>query len=208
MATGFFFIDDQGKTIDQSIIRGILSMIFLRERPSAKICYDIRPGKITQDMIEQYGGIPVVTKVGHSLIKEQAIKENAYFAGESSGHFFLNTNIGCFEVPMIVILKLLQEFSESGKSVSEYIKPYQKYFHSGEINSIVEQKYENIFQQIEKNYKDAKINKLDGITIEYPDFWFNVRGSNTEPKLRLNLEAKTKEMMEKKRDEVLEIIRS
>ncbi|MCK4553423.1 phosphomannomutase/phosphoglucomutase [Candidatus Parcubacteria bacterium] len=202
-----FFIDEFGRTIDQSIVRGILAMIFLREKPGAKICYDIRPGKITRDMIEQYGGIPVVTKVGHSLIKEQAIKENAYFAGESSGHFFLNMEIGCFEVPVIIILKLLQEFSESNKSVSEYIKPYQKYYHSGEINSQIKKNYEDVFKEIEKKYSEGKINKLDGITVEYSDFWFNVRGSNTEPKLRLNLEAKTKEIMREKRDEVLEIIR-
>ncbi len=202
-----FFVDDQGKIIDQSIIRGILSMLFLKEKPGSKICYDIRPGKITRDMIVENGGVPIVTKVGHSLIKEQALKEGAYFAGESSGHFFLNMNIGCFEVPMIIILKLLEEFSNGNKSVSEYIKPYQKYFHSGEINSIVEKNYEDIFQIIAEKYSNAKQSRLDGITIEYPDYWFNVRGANTEPKLRLNLEAKTKELMENKRDEVLKIIR-
>lgn len=202
-----FFVDDQGKTISQSIIRGILSKIFLREKPGSKICYDIRPGRITRDMIEENGGIPIVTRVGHSLIKEQALKEGAYFAGESSGHFFLNMDIGCFEVPTIIILKLLREFSENGQPVSEYIKPYQKYFHSGEINSVVKDK-EKIFQAILDKYADAQINKLDGITVEYPDFWFNVRDSNTEPKLRLNLEAVNRKKMEEKRDEVLNIINS
>ncbi len=201
-----FFIDNNGEAIGQSIIRGILSMIFLREKPGAKICYDIRPGRITRDLIEENNGIPIVTRVGHSLIKEQAVKEGAYFAGESSGHFFLNMDIGCFEAPVIMILKLLQEFSQSGKTAAEFIKPYKKYYHSGEINSVVENK-EAVFAKIEKMYKDGKINKLDGITVEYSDFWFNVRGSNTESKLRLNLEAKTKEIMEKKRDEVLKIIR-
>lgn len=201
-----FFVDEQGKTIDQSIIRGILSKIFLRERPGSKICYDIRPGRITRDMIEENNGIPIVTRVGHSLIKEQALKENAYFAGESSGHFFLNMDIGCFEIPIIVILKLLQEFSESNLPISEYIKPYQKYFHSGEINSMVEDK-EKIFNAILGKYADGQINKLDGIAIEYPDFWFNVRGSNTESKLRLNLEAVSQKKMEEKRDEILNIIR-
>lgn len=202
-----FFVDNRGKTIDQSIIRGILAKIFLRERPGSKICYDIRPGRITRDMIEESGGIPIVTRVGHSLIKEQALKEGAYFAGESSGHFFLNMDIGCFEVPTIIILKLLQEFSETNLTVSEYIKPYQKYFHSGEINSIIADK-EKVFSAILEKYADAQINKLDGITVEYPDFWFNVRGSNTEPKLRLNLEAVSREKMEEKRDEVLKIINS
>lgn len=201
-----FFIDNNGKTVEQAIIRAILSKIFLREKPGAKICYDIRPGRITRDIIEENKGIPIVTRVGHSLIKEQTIKEGAYFAGESSGHFFLNMDIGCFEVPTIMILKLLQEFSESKKSVADYIKPFQKYFHSGEINLEVENK-DAVLTKIEDKYQDAKINKLDGITVEYSDFWFNVRPSNTESKIRLNLEAKTKELMEKKRDEVLKIIK-
>jgi phosphomannomutase len=202
-----FFVDNLGKTIEQSIIRGILAKLFLRDWPGAKICYDIRPGKITYDLIKENGGIPIVTRVGHSLIKEQALKEGAYFAGESSGHFFLNLSMGCFEMPNIMILKLLEELSVSGKTAAEYIKPYQKYFHSGEINSVVSDK-EAVFKKLEETYADANINKLDGITIEYPDFWFNVRGSNTEPKMRLNLEAVNPEIMEQKRDEVLNIIRS
>lgn len=201
-----FFVDDAGITIEQSIIRGILAKIFLKDRPGSIVCYDIRPGKITRDLIEENGGIPSVTRVGHSLIKEQAIKEGAYFAGESSGHFFLNMEMGCFEIPVIVTLKLLEEFSNINQKVSEYIKQYQRYFHSGEINSTVESK-EKVFSALKEKYQDANINELDGVTIEYPDFWFNVRGSNTEPKIRLNLEAKTKEIMEEKRDEVLQIIR-
>jgi len=202
-----FFVDDTGKTISQAIIRGILAQLFLKDKPGATICYDIRPGKITEDMILEAGGKPVVTKVGHSLIKETALKENAYFAGESSGHFFLNTKMGCFEVPIIVIGKLLQEFSESGIKVSEYIKKYDIYFHSGEINTTVNNK-QKVLNAIEEKYKDGKINKLDGITVEYEDFWFNVRESNTEEKVRLNLEARTKKTMIEKRDEVLEIINS
>jgi len=202
-----FFIDENGNTIDQSIIRGVLAMLFLEEKPGSKICYDIRPGRITRDLIEENNGIPIITKVGHSLIKEQMIKEDAYFAGESSGHFFLNMDIGCFEIPVIIILKLLQEFSKGGKKISEYIRPYQKYFHSGEINSSVDLEYEQIFKRVIGAFPYGKINRLDGITIEYPDFWLNVRGSNTENKLRLNLEAKTKKLMEEKRDEVLDVIR-
>lgn len=203
-----FFVDNNGKTIDQSIIRGILSMIFLKDNPGATICYDIRPGRITRDMILKYGGKPSVTKVGHSLIKEQALKEGAVFAGESSGHFFLKMSHGLYEVPMIVTLKLLTEFSQANKSVAEYIKPYDIYYHSGEINSEVEDK-EGKMKELAEKYKDAKdISWLDGVTIEYDDFWFNVRPSNTEPLLRLNLEAISKEVMKEKRDEVLKIIRN
>ncbi len=202
-----FFVDNNGEPVEPGITRAILCKIFLRENPGAKICYDIRPGKITYDTIIENGGQPIVTRVGHSLIKEKTIEEGAVFAGESSGHFFLNMGEeGCYEVPLIVTLKILAELSLSGLNFSETIKPYKRYFHSGEINSRVENAAEKI-KEIKEKYKDGQQNDLDGITIEYPEFWFNVRGSNTEPLLRLNLEAKTKELMEEKRDEVLGIIR-
>lgn len=201
-----FFIDNEGKTINQAIIRGVLAKIFLKEKPGSKICYDIRPGRITRDLIEKNGGVPIITKVGHSLIKEQMLKENAYFAGESSGHFFLNTAIGCFEVPVIMIGKLLEEFSQSKQSVAKQLKKYEKYFHSGEINFEVEDK-EKVFKNLEKKYSDGQKNLLDGLSLEYPKFWFNVRASNTENKVRLNIEATSKKVMEEKRDEVSNIIK-
>ncbi|MCX6798041.1 MAG: phosphomannomutase/phosphoglucomutase [Candidatus Falkowbacteria bacterium] len=201
-----FFVDNQGETIDQAIIRGILSKIFLRDKPGAKIGYDIRPGKITPDLIIANGGQAVITKVGHALIKEQMLKENIYFAGESSGHFFLNLAIGCFEMPAIMILKLLEELSSSGQTAADYIKPYKKYYSSGEINSDVRDK-NLILKNLANKYKDAELNKLDGLSVTYPDFWFNVRGSNTENKIRLNLEATNSEIMKQKTAEVLKIIR-
>jgi phosphomannomutase len=201
-----FFVDNTGELIDPAIVRGILAQVFLAEKPGAKICYDIRPGRITRDMIEQAGGVPVVTKVGHSLIKAQALVEGAYFAGESSGHFFLNLPYGCFEMPMIMALKLLTAFSKSGQTVEEFVRPLRKYFHSGEINSKVAD-VPTVLEQIKEKYADGQVNLLDGVSVEYPDWWFNVRGSNTEPLIRLNLEARTQELMEQKRDEVLAVIR-
>lgn len=201
-----FFVDDKGQLAEPSIIRGIMSKIVLREHPGAKICYDIRPGRITYDMIVENGGVPIVTKVGHSLIKAQAIKENAEFAGESSGHFFVKMEHGLFEMPMIITLKLLEEISNEDKKFSEILTPLRKYSHSGEINSKVKDK-EYIMRKIEMKYADGKINKLDGITIEYDDFWFNVRTSNTESLLRLNLEAKTEKIMKEKTKEILKVIR-
>ena len=200
-----FFVDNLGKTISPALIRGLLAKIFLEDRPGAKIGYDIRPGKITEDLIKENGGIPVLTRVGHSLIKEQMLKENIYFAGESSGHFFLNSELGCFEYPGLMILKLLILFSENNQPISDYIKPYNKYFLSGEINRVVIDK-EAVFDRLAKKYSDGAITKLDGISISYLDYWFNVRGSNTEPKIRLNLEATSAELMAKKRDEVLNLI--
>ncbi|MGE5425535.1 MAG: phosphomannomutase/phosphoglucomutase [Bacillota bacterium] len=199
-----FFVDEKGEVIDPSIIRGLLARIFLAERPGSKICYDVRPGKITVDLIREAGGIPVLSRVGHSLIKEQMISEDAYFAGESSGHFFLNLSIGCFEMPIIMIGKLLAEFSK-GDKISNFLKPYRRYSHSGEINRSVKDKAA-VFALLEEKYQDAEINRLDGISISYPDFWFNVRASNTEDKVRLNLEALDQATMDKRRDEVLSLI--
>jgi len=203
-----FFVDNAGRAVEPGVIRAMLARIFLRDKPGSRICYDIRPGKITRDVIVKSGGEPVVTRVGHSLIKEQAIRENAYFSGESSGHFFLNMGKdGCYEVPVIVILKILEELSNSGKDFVNYIKPLEKYFHSGEINSVVDDPDAKI-QELKEKFKKGKQNDLDGITIEFDDYWFNVRKSNTESLLRLNLEAKVEVVMKKKRAEVLRIIRS
>jgi phosphomannomutase len=201
-----FFVDNVGETINPAIIRGLLAQSFLADKPGAKIGYDVRPGKITLDLIQAAGGVPVITRVGHSLIKEQMLKEDIYFAGESSGHFYFNSPLGCFEFPGLMILKLLIIFSASDLPISEQVAAYKKYFLSGEINRVVANK-EEVFKQIEAKYADGKITKLDGISVEYPDFWFNVRGSNTEPKIRLNLEAINPSLMSEKRDEILEIIK-
>jgi len=201
-----FFVDDLGRTIEPAIIRGLLAKIFLKINPGCKIGYDIRPGKITPDMILENGGTPVVTRVGHSLIKEQMLRENIYFAGESSGHFFLNLPIGCFEMPNIIIGKLLEEFSNCGQKISNYLIPFKKYFSSGEINNSFIDK-DVVLKKLADKYADGKINYLDGITIEYPEYWFNVRFSNTEAKMRLNLEAVSPEIMAEKRDEVLSVIK-
>jgi len=204
-----FFVDSAGKMIDPAIVRGLLAKVFLEEFPGATICYDIRPGRITRDMIEAADGKPSVTKVGHSLIKEQAIREEAVFAGESSGHFFVKMDHGMFEAPCIVTLKLLQYFSRSNQPTAEQVKPYRKYSHSGEINSTVTDKTA-IMQQIRTQYGPTALHTsdLDGITVEYADYWFNVRASNTESLLRLNLEATTPELCASKTKELLAIIRA
>lgn len=200
-----FFVDDCGITINPAITRGLLAKIFLLDKPGAKVGYDVRPGRITQDLILEGGGLPVLTRVGHSLIKAQMIEENLFFAGESSGHFYLNLPIGCFEMPNIIIVKLLNYFSKIDGRISDYIKRYEKYSHSGEINSPTDDK-ETTFKMIAEKYSDAVINYFDGISVTYPTFWFNVRASNTENKMRLNLEAINPEIMAEKRDEVLKII--
>ncbi|MBI4407920.1 MAG: phosphomannomutase/phosphoglucomutase [Candidatus Kerfeldbacteria bacterium] len=204
-----FFVDNEGKLIEPAMVRGIMAQLFLEQFPGSTICYDIRPGRITRDMIEQYGGKPCVTKVGHSLIKEQALKLGAVFAGESSGHFFVKLPHGTFEAPCIVTLRLLQFFSRSTATVADQIRPLRKYFHSGEINSTVQDKAA-IMEKIKSTYGPTATatSELDGITIEYPDYWFNVRASNTEALLRLNLEATSAALRDAKTTELLNLIRA
>lgn len=201
-----FFLDETGAVIRQEIVRGIMAQLALQEHPGATVCYDIRPGRITRDLIAQAGGRGVVTPVGHSLIKEVMLKEDAVFGGESSGHYFYQFPFGTFEAPIRLIRQFLQFVSEHGKPVSQIVTPYKKYFHSGEINSDVAE-VKTVLERIKTQYADGQLNLLDGVTVEYPDWWFNVRGSNTEPLIRLNLEAKTPELMAQKRDEVLGVIR-
>ncbi len=200
-----FFIDNSGKRIKPEIMRGILARTFLKDNPGATICFDIRPGKITEDMILEAGGKPSVTRVGHSLIKKQMIETGAVFGGESSGHFFVKFPDGVYESPMIACLRFLQVLSESGLSASDFIKPLDRYFHSGEINFEVEDKV-GALAKLKEKYSDAKISDLDGLTFTYSDFWFNVRPSNTESLLRLNLEAIDEQLMREKLIEIKKII--
>ncbi len=198
-----FFVDENGKAVTSVVTRAILAKIFLEDKPGATIAYDIRPGKKTYDVIMAHGGQPLVTRVGHSLIKRAMIDAGAYFSGETSGHFSLNMGAeGCYEVPGVIAMKMLIEISKSGQSFSEYAKQYDSYFLSPEISLRVENA-SAIIERLCKLYADGKQNMLDGLTVDYPDYWFNVRMSNTEPILRVSLEAATKEIMEKETERLV-----
>lgn len=201
-----FFVDDKGRVVEPAILRGLLAQIALREHPGATICYDIRPGKITHDMIVEAGGVPSVTRVGHSLIKEQMRSVGAVFGGESSGHFFYAFPTGVYEGPVTVAAQILQEMTRREMKLSEIVESLERYVHSGEINFVVEDKA-GMMERLKQKFSDGELMTLDGITITYPDFWFNVRASNTEPKLRLNLEAVDRATMEAKRDEIIAFIK-
>ena len=199
------FLDEKGERLDPAVLRGLISQIVLRDHPGANICYDIRPGKITIDMIEEAGGTPVVTRVGHSLIKEKMREVDAPFAGESSGHFYYRYESGSYDGPVTLAVQLLQELTRRGVKLSDVANEYARYVHSGEINFKVEDK-QAMIDKIKAAYPEGELNELDGITITFEDFWFNVRPSNTESKLRLNLEAVDQETMEKRRDEIIGLI--
>ena len=200
-----FFIDENAETIPADFITCLIAEKILKKNKGEKVLYDLRSSWITKETIEAFGGKPLMCRVGHAFIKEQMRKEKAIFAGELSGHFYFRDNFYT-DSGVIAALKVIQIISEKGKKLSELVKPLKKYFASGEINSEVEDKEEKM-KELAKIYGDGKISYLDGIRVDYKDWWFNVRPSNTEPLLRLNLEAKTKELMETKRDEVLNIIR-
>lgn len=200
-----FFFDELGKMIDPAIVRGVIAQVVLRSYPGAAIGYDIRPGKITQDLIEEAGGKPFVTRVGHSLIKERMIEKDAVFSGESSGHFYYRYDTGSYDGPVTVAVQFLQELTRSGMKASEFVGQFERYVHSGEINFEVEDKTAMI-EKIKQHFADGEFNDLDGISITYDDFWFNVRPSNTESLLRLNLEAVDQATMEQRRDEIIALI--
>lgn len=201
-----FFFDETGARVEPSIVRALLAENILREHPGAKVCYDIRPGRITPERIAAAGGVPVVTRVGHSLIKEHAIREGAKFAGESSGHMFFWYRDGFFEIPMLAIVKILEEIARAGKKVSEMATPYRKYTHSGEINFVVRDT-KAVLDALADKYNDACLSWLDGLTIEYPDWWANVRASNTEPKVRLAVEAVNRDVMEARVREISDVMK-
>jgi len=203
-----FLFDENGDAIEPEILRGLIGQIILRTHPGAPIGYDIRPGKITEDMIKESGGIPFATRVGHSFIKQAMIKRDSIFAGESSGHMYYTLPQGSFEAPVTVIAQILAEMTETGKSLSQIVAPFRgRYAHSGEQNFKVTSP-PDVISALKEKYSDGEIIELDGLSVNYQDFWFNVRASNTQPLLRLNLEAVSSEMMEEKTKEITDFIKS
>ena len=159
---------------------------------------------IIKDVVKENGGVPIMGKIGHTFIKKRMRKEDVFFAGEFSGHYFLGFPY-FFEVPLFVLFKVLEEISRSGKTISQLIRPFQKYFPSGQINLKVEDK-EKKLKELEGKFKKGKISHLDGLRIDFKDWWFNVRPSNTEDLLRIVVEAKTKSLMQGKLKQIKKII--
>lgn len=198
------FVDETGQIIPMDLVTGLISRVLLETNPDSIILYDLRSSRAVKEVIEESGGIAHECRVGHAFIKQQMVEENALFAGELSGHYYFQANKNG-EVSTLAAFTLLNLMTETDKKISELIQDLRRYHHSGEINSEVNDK-DAVILKLKKKYADGKLSELDGIKIDFPDWWFNVRASNTEPVLRLNCEAKTLEMMEQKRDELLAII--
>ncbi len=205
-----FIIDNKGQTIPSPILYTILAEIELEQNPSDTYAYEIRMGRLVEAEFENKTAKLVQTPVGHSLIKKIMIDNNAVFGGEISGHYFFRMPFGTFEAPALLVIKLLNYLSSQDKPLSEIVDQYRRFVSSGEVNTKMESR-EEIEQKIDLikfKYSDGKQSFIDGIKVDYPDFWFSIRASNTEPVIRLIVEASIKETMEGKRDELLSLIRS
>ncbi|MDD5693373.1 MAG: phosphomannomutase/phosphoglucomutase [Patescibacteria group bacterium] len=200
-----FFFDETGAFVDGYYEAALLSQIVLDKYPGGKIIHDPRLIWATQDLVKEAGGIPLINKVGHSFIKERMRREEAVFGGENSGHFYFKDFYYC-DNGMIPFLLMLQKLCETGKQMSELVNPLrQNYPVSGEINFTVTDSQKEL-DEIKEKYNDAMIDTIDGISVTYPDWRFNVRISNTEPLLRLNVEARTKDLVDQKVAELTAII--
>jgi phosphomannomutase len=204
-----FFIDGTGEFVAGDFITALLAEAALRKSPGGKVIYDLRASYAVRDTVARLGGTALMNRVGHAFIKRRMREENAVFGGEVTGHYYFRDFYYADNgfIPALLILELM---STHGKTLAELLAPLRaKYFISGEINTRVPDAaaVAGRLQALADRYRDGRTYELDGFSAEFPDWHFNVRGSNTEPLLRLNLEAVTASLMEEKRDEVLGIIR-
>jgi phosphomannomutase len=198
------FVDEKGERIPQDLVTALIAEFFLVKEPGATILYDLRSSRVVAETIARLGGKGMRCRVGHAFIKDQMREENAIFAGELSGHYYYR-DVGFTDNGVLTMIQMLNLLSLGNKPVSQLIRPLKRYYSTGEINMQVEDK-DAILGALEAKYGDATIDHLDGLTIEYESWWFNLRASNTEPVVRLNLEANDSSTMDQKKNEVLKTI--
>jgi phosphomannomutase len=203
-----FFVDDTGEFVPGDFVTALLAESILEKEPGGKIIYDVRASWAVPDTIMRAGGVPLINRVGHAYIKHRMREEGAVFGGEVSGHYyfrdFYQADSGV--IPFLLMLELV---SRKGQKLSEILQPFrERYFITGELNTPVPDVAVKLQELRDRFAPEGQISHLDGISVEADDWHFNVRPSNTEPLLRLNLEARSEQLMERKRDEVLEVIRS
>jgi phosphomannomutase len=203
-----FFIDDGGEFVAGDFLTALLAESILRKEPGATILYDVRASRAVRDLVERAGGKAEVNRVGHAFFKTRMRDTGAAFGGEVSGHYYFR-DFYCADSGTLPALLILELLSVEGRRLSELLEPLRSaYFISGEINSEVDDQ-EGKMNELAERYSDGEVDWLDGVSVDYEDWHFNVRPSNTEPLLRLNLESvRSEEHMHEKRDEVLALIRS
>jgi len=190
-------IDEKGRSISADKITGLLAPRFLRREPGAAIIYDLRSSWATKEAIEEAGGVPVRERVGHSFMKATMRKHGSPFGGELAGHFYFRRNYTA-DSSLMTVIEVLNELRESRRPLSELVAPLSRYHATGEINFHVDDK-EGMIRRLAEDFADGEVDDLDGVTVQFDDWWFNVRPSNTEPLLRLVLEARSRGLMEAKK---------
>jgi phosphomannomutase len=201
-----FFVDDTGEFVPGDFVTALLAQSILEKHAGAKILYDVRASWAVPRTIEQAGGVPLVNRVGHAFFKHRMREEGAVFGGEVSGHYYFQ-DFSRADSGVIPFLLMLELISKRGQKLSEILRPFnERYFITGELNTPVEDVALKLQELKERFGPEGKVSHLDGLSVDADDWHMNVRPSNTEPLLRLNLEALSPELMERKRDEVLEVI--
>jgi len=195
------FVDEKGNIITSDLILAFISSIVLKDFPGSKILYDIRSSNIIKETVEAMGGEAIPSRIGHSFIKETMRDKDIVLGAEYSGHYYLRHEGNYFEAPYFVIFSIMKEIQRTGKKLSELIRPFRKYYHSGEINFKADNK-EAVMEKIKEKYKEGKASYVDGLRVDFDDWWFSLRASNTEPVLRLVVEAKSEELMKEKVEEI------
>lgn len=203
-----FFVDDTGEFVPGDFVTALLAASILEREPGAKILYDVRASWAVPETIERAGGVPLVNRVGHAFFKHRMREESAVFGGEVSGHYYFR-DFSQADSGVIPFLLMLELVSKRGQKLSEILRPYRgRYFITGELNTRVNDVALKLQELKERFGPEGKVSHLDGLSVDAEQWHMNVRPSNTEPLLRLNLEALSPELMEQKRDEVLEVIRT
>jgi phosphomannomutase len=200
-----FLIDEKGHDVSGSIVTALVAKAMLKREPGASIIYNVICSWTVAEVIRENGGVPVRTRVGHSFIKQVMAETGAIFGGEHSGHYYFRENYRA-DSGLIAAVVVLAQLSEANVPLSELLAPFRRYAASGEINTKVKDPQATI-EHVAEALKDGKQDRLDGLTVEFDDWWCNVRPSNTEPLLRLNAEARTDELLREKTAMVLELIR-
>jgi len=198
------FIDEKGNRIHEDLVTALISESFLAKNPGATIVYDLRSSRVVPETISRLGGKPLRTRVGHAFIKEIMRQKNAVFAGELSGHYYYR-DTGFTDNALFTMIWMLNYLATKSSPLSKLVAPLKKYYSTGEINILIKDK-NPVFAALEKFYNDAQTDHLDGLTIQYKSWWFNLRPSNTEPLVRLNMEANQAKILDEKKKEVLGII--
>jgi phosphomannomutase len=201
--------DKAGNRISPDYVLGLLAKDGIGFISKPRVVYDLRFSRGVLEKFKEWGIRSFQSRVGRTFIREEMIKRGAGLGGELSGHLLFKKN-DCFESPLLAMLEILKITARTGESINQLVEEFKTWFNSGEMNiesGFKDSKFKDLAESLKEKYKDGKIDELDGVTVEYPDWWFNLRSSHTEPVLRLVVEAKTKNLLNEKVGEITKIVK-